>query len=68
MVTMPNTEHGGADMVKAKFNKVEEQLVDALLVALPYVQDAQGDKGYKDGAAKKAEAIIMDALKLAGVK
>lgn len=37
-------------------------LLDALLIALPFVEDLEADEGYKAGAVKKAVATIRAAI------
>ena len=42
--------------------KVNGELVDALSIALPYVETAEDDPGYKAGAVKKVTKKIRAAL------
>lgn len=47
---------------------VNDTLVEALLTALPFVEDAEHDQCYKKGVVKKHIAAIRAALTGAGVK
>jgi hypothetical protein len=47
---------------------VHAELVNALLIALPFIEDAEIDPGYKPGVVKKHLGTIHAALKNAGVK
>jgi len=45
---------------------VKDKLVDALLIALPYVEDCENSSEFKPGVVKKHVATIRAALALAG--
>jgi hypothetical protein len=47
---------------------VNDTLVEALLTALPFVEDLEHDQCYKKGVVKKHIAAIRAALANAGVK
>jgi len=46
-------------------NSLTEDLFDALMVALPFVEDALDDDGYKPGAVKAALKKLHAVLDLA---
>jgi hypothetical protein len=62
---------GSTDFVRVVGNNSEENaaliaaspdLLDALLIALPFVEDLETDEGYKAGAVKKAVDTIRAAI------
>lgn len=52
-------------MDRAEIERLREsnaKLVDALIVALPYVEDAEVDPGYKRDSVRKALAVVKAAI------
>lgn len=47
---------------------VIEDLIDAILEALPFVEDAMADPAYKKGAVKKSVNKIRKAIEVAEIK
>jgi hypothetical protein len=52
-------------LVKAWTQQAAPDLLDALLLALPFVEDCTGDPCYKPGAVSKALKIIRAAIQKA---
>jgi hypothetical protein len=52
---------GIADDIEATLT-VAYDLVEALTLALPYVETAEGDEAYKPGAVAKVSAAMRDAI------
>jgi hypothetical protein len=50
-------------VMETKFaTELERELEAALLIALPYVEDALDDQRFKKGVVKKHVKLILDAL------
>lgn len=59
LLTMSNAQ---LIMHAQDLTKQRDESLAALYLALPFVEDCELDKGYKDGVAKKATATIRAAI------
>jgi hypothetical protein len=48
-----------------KVRAANEMLLEALYIALPFVEDAELDEGYKKGAVTRSVKFIKEAIKQA---
>lgn len=56
------------ECMATKYRHQRDALLDALMTALPFVEDHEGSKLYKTGAVAQVVAKIKKAIRQAGVE